>query len=107
MAGVLVCGALGFVSPLLPDTSLVRGDDWLVDTWALTGILAALCAAAAVVVSKSTYATVAVFAGVGVATGAAMFASPDVQGPGFDLLAWISGLVMIYAAVAYLRRLRS
>jgi hypothetical protein len=93
MLGVLVCGVLGFASSA-----------WVVDMWAVTGVVGALCAAAAFAMFSSAHAAIATLAGVGVAVGATIFAGPDVQGPGFDLVAWLCGCVMIYAAVAYLRR---
>jgi peptidoglycan/LPS O-acetylase OafA/YrhL len=104
MLGVLVCGLLGLVSPVLPDVELVQGEQWLIDAWALTGLLGALCAAVAFTQNSSTHAAIATGAGLGVAVGAAMFAGPHVQGPGLDLLAWLCGCVMVYASVAYLRR---
>jgi hypothetical protein len=104
MLGVLVCGALGFASPALPDVVLAQGKQWLIDAWALTGVFGALCAAVALTQNSGTRAAIATVAGLGVAVSAAMFAGPDVQGPGLDLLAWFCGCVMVYASVAYLRR---
>jgi len=104
MVSVLVFGVLGFVSPMLPDVSILGSDAWVVDTWATTGLLGAFCAAVAYALAKSALSVVAMCAGLAVAVCAAMFAGPDVQGPGLDVLAWLFGLIMMSAAIAYLRR---
>ena len=106
MVGVLAFAVLGFASPALPATAVAKGETWVLDTWALTGLLGALCAAAAFVLTRDARAAVALLAGLGVAVFAALWADPFVQGPDFLLLAWFCGGAMIYVAVAYLRRLR-